>query len=158
MTLGMGTPTAQIPSLSPAGTRGLPRPGYRRAFRWQYLSGRLISLCHEVACRVCPGLFTGVAGRVTAAVVLTHLQTLPLNPPRPRGLANLPPSTSVTSLCGLLVLQSRPALDWSRVSGFSRPGFEPHFSRYSRCDLGQTLFPLLLVCSVVSWGSDGWAW
>ena len=39
MTLGMGPPTPQTPSLSPAGAHGLPRPGYERAFRWQYLSG-----------------------------------------------------------------------------------------------------------------------
>lgn len=63
MTLGMGTPHRSnpfpLPSRDPAGSRGL---GTGVPFRWQYLSGRLISLCHEVACRVCPGLFHGRCG------------------------------------------------------------------------------------------------
>lgn len=45
---------------------------------------------------------------------------LPLNPPCPRGLANLPASTSVTSLCGLLVLQSRPA--WTGAGSLDSVG------------------------------------
>lgn len=41
MTLGMGDPHRSNPFPLPSReSRGLPRPGYRRAFRWQYLSGR----------------------------------------------------------------------------------------------------------------------
>ena len=102
---------------------------------------QFISLCHEVVSRVCPGWFMGIARRESQRRRSPSISRLPLNPPRPRDLANLTLSTSVTSLCGLHVLQSRPALDWSRVSGFNRPGFESRFLgipavTLGSCDLG----------------------